>query len=70
MEEKTEEPQGETIVVHQHFFHFSTTSFLKILMAPVLLGGAVFAVVKTKGEYREINWLVPVFTALSIWKSI
>lgn len=39
-------------------------------MAPVLLGGAVFSVVKTKGEYREINWLVPVFTALSIWKSI
>jgi len=70
MEDKVEEPLRETVIVHQHFFHFGAIGFLKMLVAPVLLGGAVFAVVNTKGEYREINWLIPVFTALNIWKSI
>lgn len=63
------EPTRQSIV-HEHHFHVNPKGVVRMVTAPILLGAAVAAVVKTEGEYEHINWLVPIFAALCIWTNI
>ena len=62
--------ERRNVVVHEHHFHVNPKGIVRMFTAPILLGAAVAAMVKTEGEYEQINWLVPVFAALCIWTNI
>ncbi len=65
-------------VIHEHHIYISgkevisafARSFIKIFIPPILLGGAIFFTIETKGACREINWLVPGFAGLCAWAVI
>jgi hypothetical protein len=67
MDENATENTKPQIVVHQHYINFGSKGLLKLILAPIVLGGIVLTVVKTEGKHEEINWLVPVFSAVTIW---
>lgn len=59
----------QQIVVHQHNFNFSLKGLTRMITSPILLMATLYAVVKSDGNIREINWLLPVFGGLCVFSS-
>jgi hypothetical protein len=59
----------QTVIIHQHNFNFSLKGLTRLITSPILLMATLYAVVKTEGEIKEVNWLLPVFGGLCVFNS-
>jgi hypothetical protein len=57
-------------IVHHHEHKIELKGLSKYLLPPLLLGGSMFFIVKTEGEFKEINYLAPIFAGLCVWTVI
>jgi len=70
MSEYNETTPTQHSIVHTHNFNFSLKGFFRMITPPVLFMATLYAVVKTKGEIREVTWLLPVFGGLCVVSSL